>query len=59
MRALGRAKLECEIDGIRSSASEREHEQLSVAAKLETDGAIAVIWGHRPRDTSRISRMRR
>lgn len=30
---------------MRSSASEREHERLSVATKLETDGAIMVIWG--------------
>lgn len=35
-----------------SSASEREREELSVAAKLETDGAIALIWGRQPGSAS-------
>lgn len=42
-----------------SSASEREHEQLSVAAKLETDSAIEGIWGRQPGSTSPISRVPR
>lgn len=59
MRALGRAMLEWRIDRMRSSASEREHEQLSVAAKLETDDAIESIWGRQPGSTSPNSRVRR
>lgn len=31
--------------GTSSSASEREHGELSVAAKLEIDGAMNMIWG--------------
>ena len=35
-----------------SSASEREHEELSVAARLEKDGAIRSIWGRLRRGAS-------
>jgi hypothetical protein len=46
------------VNGMGKPASEREHEELSVAARLEKDGAIGGIWGRLRRDASLTLRIR-